>query len=108
MNVNKAYVQNRNLVLGTVSETALLSDKDFTQAYAVGDQGTALREANLGRKFGFDIFMAQNQPYTNPALTDQVTGAVNNAAGYAARRQDLHRRRVLGGHLGRLVDLDRG
>ena len=48
MNVNKAYVQNRNLVLGTVSETALLSDKDFTQAFAVGDQGTALREANLG------------------------------------------------------------
>jgi hypothetical protein len=84
MNVNKAYVQNRNLVLGTVSETALLSDKDFTQAFAVGDQGTALREANLGRKFGFDIFMAQNQPYTNPALTDQVKGAVNNGPGYAA------------------------
>ena len=82
MNINKAYVQNRNLVLGTVSETALLSDKDFTQAYAVGDQGTALREANLGRKFGFDIFMAQNQPYTSEALTDQVLGAVNFSAGY--------------------------
>jgi hypothetical protein len=83
MNVNKAYVQNRNLVLGTVSETALLTDKTFLQAYSVGDDGTALREASLGRKFGFDIFMAQNQPFVNAAVTDQVLGAVNNAAGYA-------------------------
>jgi hypothetical protein len=82
MNVNKAYVQNRNLVLGTVSETALLSDKTFLQAYSVGDEGTALREASLGRKLGFDIFMAQNTPYSNPVVADQVKGAINNAAGY--------------------------
>jgi hypothetical protein len=82
MNVNKAYVQNRNLVLGTVSETALLSDKTFLQAYSVGDDGTALREASLGRKFGFDIFMAQNQPFADGSVTDKVTGAVNNVGGY--------------------------
>lgn len=82
MNVNKAYVQNRNLVLGTVSETALLQDKTFTQAYSVGDGGGALREATLGRKYGFDIFMAQNTPYANPVASDQVLGAINNASGY--------------------------
>jgi len=82
LNVNKAYVQDRNLVVGTVSETALLSDKTFTQAYSVGDQGGALREAALGRKFGFSIYMAQNTPYSNAAVTDTVTGAINNAAGY--------------------------
>lgn len=81
LNVNKAYVDDRNLVLGSVSETTLLSDKDFTQAYAVGDEGTALRDASLGRKFGFDIFMAQNTPYVASGQT-VVTGAINNAAGY--------------------------
>lgn len=82
LNTNKAYVQNRNLVLSAVSETALLSDSKFIQAYSVGDEGTALREASLGRKFGFDIFMAQNTPYTALAATDTVTGAINFAAGY--------------------------
>lgn len=82
MNQNKAYVTNRNLVLTTVSETALLADPKFTDANRVGDDGTALREASLGRKYGYDIFMAQNTPYSLNTATDQVTGAVNNAAGY--------------------------
>lgn len=82
-NVNKAYVQDRNLVLGVQSEGQLLQDKTFLQAYSVGDDGTALREASLGRKFGYDIFMAQNTPYVT-TTTDTVTGAVNNGAGYPA------------------------
>lgn len=84
LNINKAYVQDRNLILGPVSESQLLQDQAFLQAYSVGDDGTALREASLGRKFGFDIFMAQNTPYINSALVDTVTGAINNASGYAA------------------------
>ena len=84
LNVNKAYVDGRNLVLGSIAETALLSDPNFTQAYAVGDDGTALREASLGRKYGFDIFMAQNTPYVMPGVQATVTGAVNHAGGYVA------------------------
>lgn len=83
LNTNKAYVDNRNLILTTVSETALLSDPKFTDANRVGDDGTALRDASLGKKYGFSIFMAQNQPYSLAASTDRVTGAINNAAGYA-------------------------
>lgn len=84
MNINKAYVQGRNMILGPQSETAVLSDSKFLQAYSVGDDGTALREASLGRKLGFDFFMAQNMPYVNPAYCDKVLGAINNASGYAA------------------------
>lgn len=83
MNQNKAYVDNRNLILTAVSETALLSDPKFTDANRVGDDGTALRKASLGQKYGFDIFMAQNQPYSIVSATDVVSGAINNAAGYA-------------------------
>lgn len=81
LNVNKAYVQGRNLVLGPVSESAMLSNPNFINAYAVGDEGTALREASLGRKYGFDIFMAQNQPYVTGDI-EFVDGTINNAAGY--------------------------
>lgn len=87
LNVNKAYVDDRNLVLGSVSETTMLKDPSFTQAYLVGDDGSALRNASLGRKFGFDIFMAQNQPYVGAQTV--VSGAVNNAAGYAAGTTSL-------------------
>lgn len=82
MNINKAYSTNRNLILGPVSETAALKDAKFTDANRVGDDGTALREASLSRKFGYDIFMAQNQTYVDPTVSDKVTGAINNAAGY--------------------------
>jgi hypothetical protein len=59
----------------------LLGVQDFTDAAYLGDDGTALREASLGRKLGWDILMAQNQPYVTPQTT--VNGAINNAGGYA-------------------------
>jgi hypothetical protein len=88
MNTNKAYVENRRLILGTVSETALLKDTMFTQAYSVGDQGYAMREAALGRKFGFDIYMSQNTPYV-PIGAGVTTGAVNNVSGYLSGANTL-------------------
>jgi len=83
MNVNKAYVNNRNLIVTSQTETQLLKNELFISAEKVGDQGTALREASLGRKLGFDIYMCQNQSYVNSGNTVK-TGAVNNASGYAA------------------------
>jgi hypothetical protein len=86
MNRNNAWVADRNLVLTSETETALLELDAFTDADRVGDDGTALRNAALGRKFGFDILMAQNQPYVDHSLQTSVliTGAINNAAGYPA------------------------
>ena len=83
LNVNKAYDFGRNMILTPKAETKVLGNSNFLQAYAVGDNGTALQEAVLGTKLGFAFFMAQNASYVAPGNTT-VAGAINNAAGYAA------------------------
>jgi len=89
LNVNLIPVDyNRHVILNPYSETAVLENPNFTAAYFVGDEGTALRTASLGSKYGMNIFMAQNQPYV-PALNTTVTGAVNHAGGYPAGTQVL-------------------
>lgn len=81
LNRNKAPMENRHLILTTDAETKLLQNATFHQADRLGDEGTALREASLGRKFGFNLWLAQNAP---SIATDTTLGegAVNNAAGY--------------------------
>lgn len=83
MNTNKAWSNDRNLVLGTDAESTMLEVEQFTDAYRVGDDGSALRKASLGQKLGFDILMSQNMPFVTPQTTGVVTGAINHAAGYA-------------------------
>lgn len=82
MNINKAYVDGRNIILTPNSETQFLQNAQFTEAQKVGDDGTALREASLGRKLGFDVFMSQNQP-SIAAGASTLAGAINHSAGYA-------------------------
>ncbi|MGN7942855.1 P22 phage major capsid protein family protein [Metabacillus sp. 22489] len=60
LNKNKVPLANRNLVLNPDTEASFLSNDIFTNADKVGDNGTALREGSLGRKFGFNIYMDQN------------------------------------------------
>lgn len=81
MNVNRAHMVDRNLILGPDAETKFLQNEAFTSAEKVGDEGTALREASLGRKFAFNIYMEQNMASV-PADTTTGLGEVNNAAGY--------------------------
>lgn len=75
-NIKKAYVDGRNLVVTPNSETALLQNAAFTAANQVGDDGTALREASLGRKLGYDIWMCQNAPSVAVGNT-LSSGAIN-------------------------------
>ncbi len=87
MNINKAYMENRRLILTPNSETTFLNNAQFTDADRVGDDGTALRNASLGRKYGFDMFMCQNA--SSIAAGNSLTGgagpqAINNVSGYAA------------------------
>ena len=84
MNINKCPANGRNLVLNPLSETVCLSLDIFTAANQVGDDGTALREASLGRKLGFDFFMDQNMAMVGIGGATTATGAINNAAGYVA------------------------
>lgn len=73
--------QGRNFVVSSQMEAALLNTDLFVSAEKVGDNGTALREGSLGRKFGLNVFMDQNAPNI-AAGNIVVTGAINNVAGY--------------------------
>jgi len=83
LNNNKVPPSLRRFIVCPNMEGDLLNVGDFTKANEVGDDGTALREGHLGRKFGFDFFMDQNSPSVAAGNTT-VAGAVNNADGYAA------------------------
>jgi len=66
LNVNKAPLDGRRLVMAPNAETAMLKTDIFLKANERGDGGTALETATLGRILGFDTFMAQN---VNSVLT---------------------------------------
>jgi hypothetical protein len=57
---NAAPLADRRFVVGATAEADLLSNELFVSAEKVGDAGTALREASLGRKFGMDVYVDQN------------------------------------------------
>lgn len=78
LNENKAYQEDRRLVLSPASETAMLKNTQFISAEKRGDGGTALENARLGRILGFDTFMAQNVNYSNGS-GDKATGTITNA-----------------------------
>jgi hypothetical protein len=61
----------------------LLKADIFVKANEKGDDGTALREANLGRVLGFDTWMDQNVPAVSRAATDSTTAEVTGAAAVA-------------------------
>jgi hypothetical protein len=82
MNVNKAYVEGRNLIWCPDGETVALQLAEFTNAQDTGDDGTAQAEAFLGRKFGFQNYMCQNMASVATGNTTSA-GAINLTAGYA-------------------------
>lgn len=73
----------RNLVVTPAQEADLLDIERLTAADKVGDDGTALREASLGRLYGFNIFMDQNMPSVTNTTDPSGTMLINNAAGYS-------------------------
>jgi hypothetical protein len=83
LNQNKAYMQNRNLVLSPGSETAFLNTPIFVKANERGDGGTALENATLGRILGFNTYMDQNVPFISsgdtPSGANGGAGVVTNA-----------------------------
>lgn len=57
---NAAPLADRRFVVGATAEADLLGNELFVSAEKVGDAGTALREASLGKKFGMDVYVDQN------------------------------------------------
>ena len=88
-NTAKWPMSDRRLVLTPYSEGDLLKEDEFTSANTVGDNGTALREAHLGRKLGFDIFMDQNASTVATGSTIVTGGEINLGAGYAVGSTSL-------------------
>lgn len=83
MNRNKAYEDNRQLVLSVGAETQMLRPQMFVSVDKRGDN-LGLKEAYIGRAFQFDFSRSNNMPEINAGNTVIATGAINLAAGYAA------------------------
>lgn len=80
LNDNAVPLQDRRLVMDTAAEAALIALEAFNNASYVGDAGTALREASMGRKMGFDLFMDQNVAlHTKGTLTASAPKATGSA-----------------------------
>lgn len=84
MDVNRAPMAGRNLVLGPRARQACLGAELFVSAEKRGDSGTALRTASLGTVYGVDTFMDQNVPYVDLASCEVATGAVDTGGSVPA------------------------
>lgn len=67
---NAVPLTDRRFVFGATAEADFLKTDLFTNASAVGDSGTALREASLGRKYGMDFYTDQNIAKTATGTND--------------------------------------
>lgn len=69
---NAVPTTNRNFVVGSQADADLLNNELFVSAEKVGDNGTALKEASLGRKFGFNIYTDQNVEKTSEGYVPSI------------------------------------
>lgn len=78
--------RNRWLIVPPQMHGDLMDDGTFHNADQLGDDGTAMREGSLGRKFTFNSVMSQNAPSLLQSDTEEDTsfgsGLINNANGY--------------------------
>lgn len=85
LNDSKCPQVGRQLILSTNAKAQLLQSSIVVEADKRGDEGTALREASVGRIYGFQTWMDQNVNSVDPSDTDStafVTGTVAYAKGY--------------------------
>lgn len=69
LNDVRVPTSNRIAIVSPSDDVALLGDDLFVAADKRGDMGTALREATLGRVYGFDFYMSQLIPETGAGPT---------------------------------------
>lgn len=84
LNNNSVPLEGRNMVVTPNAEGALLDIGEFIKANEVGDDGTAMRNAWLGTKFGFDFFMSQNAPSIDSGSVTTESATVDGAASKGA------------------------
>ncbi len=84
LDVLKAPLQERRLVLHPVTKAAYLSLDAFLNADKRGDGGQALRSAEIGRVLGFDTYMDQNNQSVTTSWISAGTAAITGAWAAAA------------------------
>lgn len=80
LNLTKAHQQGRNLILSASAEAEMLKTDLFISAERVGDDGSAMREASLGRKFGLNTFMDLNAGEASGVITETATTSTEPTA----------------------------
>lgn len=69
LNTNSVALDRRSMVIDPATTNKFTQLTVFHQAQQLADNGQALREGQLGRKFGFDLEMSQNvQTHTKGTL----------------------------------------
>ena len=102
LNIDKAPVDGRKLVMAPTSETAMLKTDLFLKANERGDGGNALQNATLGRILGFDTYMAQN---VNCVLSGSVTDSDPVTRAVCGGRRTGHIESVLAPAAGEFVNM---
>ena len=74
----------RNMVVSPEAADSYQQLSTFHEADKMGDDGTALREGSLGRKFGFDLWNSQNQKLIVANATQAEAGLVTNTEAVGA------------------------
>lgn len=82
----KAPLSDRYLVVSSKDEAALLKEEKFTSAQVIADAGQAMREAFLGRKYGFSILVHQGVVETGSSPTSTHNMAYQKGAICVATR----------------------
>jgi len=77
LNDNKCPKAGRRLVMSSRFNRAALGAEIVVEADKRGDNGTALREASVGRIYGFDSFMDQNVAHVRPAAVTTADGVTD-------------------------------
>lgn len=86
LNDNECPPDNRNLILSTNAKAQLLKSSIVVEADKRGDEGSALRNASVGRIYNMATWMDQNVNSVSPNDVDKtayVVGSSAYAAGYA-------------------------
>ena len=79
LNDNRAPKAGRRLVMSSRFNRAALGAEIVVSAEKRGDAGTALREASVGRIYGFDSFMDQNVAHVSSDYTEVDAGVTDGA-----------------------------
>lgn len=81
MNRKNVPLSGRAMILTPGTETEVLSVDQLTLAYATDEGPSAIRDATLGRRYGFDIYMGQTASEVTAGQTTLGTVTVNGAVG---------------------------